>query len=432
LELTEYEEILNRSQTVTKLKVDFNLLMSGTWVLEKKGKQRIHYFEKEVNDGKVVIYNALDVPSPFDSKVLDYLMKISQENNWSQTITIQSISTIIKDLGLPRKKQSIERLKKALKILKNTHIEFHNCFIDTGVLEHFEEGTWDLVSIGIIEEYGFRKTKGRGNPVEVKVRFSNSFISLCKHSLGYKLITYAPIQGLRDTAYALYKWAWRWFNSETGYGERWIGNGQSLVQWYKNELNSTGNYKYPSEVLRRVNSAIKQLNESKEVPFSLRLKQEDGIYKIEVYRKDSHTLKREIPFDKLPNFLRKAVIRLIGRKKHIREPYALARSMSWSELEDFLKKLVVITVSKSTWEFIEFSIREIQNEREKLELIQTILSYGSSEYNEVSIVVEKTKLKKNNALHKLLDFLTPNWRTFIQDAVEYAKESKVVNCSSFQ
>ena len=95
---------MNRSQKETKLKVDFNLLMSGTWVLEKKGRQRIHYFEKQVGDGKVIIYNALDVPSPFDSKVLDYLMKIAQENDWSQTIIIPAISTVIKDLGLPRKK----------------------------------------------------------------------------------------------------------------------------------------------------------------------------------------------------------------------------------------------------------------------------------------------------------------------------------------
>ena len=47
----------------TKLKVDFNLLQSGTWVLEKKGNQRIHYFEKEVEDGKIIIYNAFDIKS---------------------------------------------------------------------------------------------------------------------------------------------------------------------------------------------------------------------------------------------------------------------------------------------------------------------------------------------------------------------------------
>ena len=60
------------------IKIDFNLLMSGTWVLEKKGKQTIHKFEKELGEGKVVIYNALDVPSVLDSKVLDYLMVKSQ------------------------------------------------------------------------------------------------------------------------------------------------------------------------------------------------------------------------------------------------------------------------------------------------------------------------------------------------------------------
>jgi len=409
-------------QNKRRLKVDFNLLMSGTWVL-REHEAILEKFEKDLDGGKVIISCPIWIPSTKESRLLDYLMLQSQENNWAKVLEFPSLNSLAKATGFSSRK-SFQDLKVALRILKRTTIEFHNCFIDTGVLEYFE-GNSEIVEIGILQGYQIKREKrNRGYPV--KIVFDDNFLAICRYSLGYKLIPYAPIQGLRDTAYALYKWAWRWFNSETGYGERWIGNGQSLVRWYKNELNATGNYKYPSEVLRRVNSAIKQLNENKEVPFYLQLKQKDDNYKIEIYRKDQCTFKREIPFDKLPNFLRKAVIRLIERKKHIREPYALARSMSWRELEDFLKKLVVITVSKSTWEFIEFSIREMQNEREKLELIQTILSYGSSENNEVPIVVEKTKMKKSNALYKLLDFLTPNWRTFIQDAVEYAKEKKIL------
>ncbi len=409
-----------------RLKVDFNLLQSGTWVLEKKGRQRIHYFEKQVGDGKIIIYNALDVPSPFDSKVLDYLMKLSQENDWSQEIVIPTVTQMLKDLGIGKRKQTVDRIKKALKILKNTHIEFHNCFIDTGVLEHFEEGTWDLVSIGIVEEYGFRKTKGRGNPIKVKVRFSSSFISLCKYSLGYKLIPYAPINGLRDTAYALYKWAWRWFNAEKGYGERWIGNGKKLVEWYKNELNSTANYKYPAEVLRRVRSAIKQLNEHNQVPFYLELHEENGNYKIEIHRKDLCTLKREIPFDKLPKFLRDAVIEFTKRnKKHIKEPYALARSMSWKELEELLKKILVVPVPETTWSFIEFSLENMQNEKEKKELRETILSHEKMDSGEVYMAVEKARLKKGNALYSLLDMFSPNWRTLVHEAVGYLKEGKL-------
>jgi len=410
----------------TKLKVDFNLLMSGTWILEKKGKQRIHYFEKDVGNGKIIIYNALDVPSPFDSKVLDYLMKISQENDWSQEIIIPSIAQVIKDLGLGKRKQTVERIKNSLKILKNTHIEFHNCFIDTGVLEHFEEGTWDLVSIGIVEEYGFRKVKGRGNPVKVKVRFTNSFISLCKYSLGYKLIPYAPINGLRDTAYALYKWAWRWFNAEKGYGERWIGNGKNLVEWYKNELNSTANYKYPSKVLERIKSAIKQLNENDQVPFYLQLKEENGNYKIEIYRKEQCTLKREIPFDKLPKFLKDAVIKLIEGKKHIKDSYALARSMSWKELEGLLKKIVVIEIPPEAWSFIENTLPKFQSEKEKKETKETILSYERND-EQVTIAVDKSKLTKSNPLYKALDFILPNWRTGIKEATGLVKESKVLS-----
>ena len=410
----------------TKLKVDFNLLMSGTWILEKKGKQRIHYFEKDVGNGKIIIYNALDVPSPFDSKILDYLMKISQENDWSQEIIIPSIAQVIKDLGLGKRKQTVERIKNSLKILKNTHIEFHSCFIDTGVLEHFEQGNWELISIGIVTKYGFKSVKGRGNPIQVKVIFDNDFISLCKYSLGYKLIPYAPINGLRDTAYALYKWAWRWFNAEKGYGERWIGNGQSLVKWYRNELNSTGSYKYPSEIIRRVNSAIKQLNENDQVPFYLQLKEENGNYKIEIYRKEQCTLKREIPFDKLPKFLKDAVIKLIEKKKHIKDPYALARSMSWKELEELLKKAIILQLPKSFQEFLNFFFREAQSEKEKAEIRQTILS-GQADGDYLYLVVEKSKFKRDNVLYKLLDTIVPKWRDSIQSVEGYVRERKILN-----
>ena len=406
----------------SKLKVDFNLLQSGTWVLEKKGNQRIHYFEKEVGDGKIVIYNALDVPSPFDSKLLDYLMLKSQENDWSQEITIPAISTIIKDLGLGKRKQTIERVKKSLKILKNTHIEFHNCFIDSGVLEHFKEGTWELVSIGILTKYGFERIKGRGNPVAVKVVFDDDFISLCKHSLGYKLIPYAPVNGLRDTAYALYKWAWRWFNTENGYGERWIGNGKKLVEWYRNELNSTGNYKYPSEVLRRVRSAIKQLNENPEVPFYLHLKEDEGNYKIDIHRKEQCTLKREIPFDQLPGFLKRTVISLIERKKHIREPFALARSMSWKELERLLKSVVVVPVPKNIWEFISNDIiAKAHNEDEKREFKETVLGV-EDKGQDVLVAFESSRLKKKSLISTLLDAFIPNWRSSLSEAKGYIKE----------
>ncbi len=409
----------------TKIKFDFNLLQSGTWVLDNREEGRIYKFEKEVGNGKIVIYNPVDVPSPKDSKLLDYLMLKSQEQDWSRTIVLPTLSQICKDLNIPKSKKTVERIKKSLEILSLTRIQFHNCFIDNGILEHFEEGNWQIISIGIINDYGFIPVRGRGNPVQVKVVFDSNFISVCRHSLGYKLIPFPPVKSLRDIAYALYKWAWRWFNNEKGYGERWIGNGKKLVEWYKNELNSTAKYKYPSKVLERVRSAIKQLNENPEVPFYLQLKEENGSYKIEIYRKKECTLKREIPFDKLPSVLRKTVIRLIERKKHIKEPYALARSMSWKELEELLKKVVLIPIPKDTWEAFQYFLNLSKNETEKQDIDRTLLA-TAEEGPEITVSVEKSRLGKS-ALFKWLDSLLPNWRTLIQDAVGFVEEKKLIS-----
>lgn len=408
-----------------KIKFDFNLLLSGTWVLDNRNEKEIHYFEKTVGKGKIVIYNALDIPSPRDSKLLDYLMKISQENDWNKEIVLPSISKALKDLGLGRSKRDINKFEYSLKILKNTHIEFHNCFIDNGILEYFEEGDWQLISIGIIAKYGFKPIKGRGNPLQVKVIFDNDFIAICRHSIGYKLIPYAPIQGLRDTAYALYKWAWRWFDSSKGYGERWIGNSKSLIQWYKNELNSTANYKYPSKVLERVSNAIKQLNNNPEVPFYLQIKKENNSFKIEIYRKEKVTTKREIPYDKLPHILKQTIISLARRKKHIQNEYALARSMSWKEIEDSLKKVAVVSIPEDAWEVFEIVFQT--NQKEKEEFDKTVLAVSHSKATgEVFISAEKSKFKGRNILTKLIDVAYPKWKDNLHDAVKWAESEKIL------
>jgi len=408
-----------------KIKFDFNLLLSGTWVLDNRNESKIHYFEKKAGKGKIIIYNALDIPSPRDSKLLDYLMKISQENNWSQEIILPSISKALNDLGLGRSKREISKFEYSLKILKNTHIEFHNCFIDNEILEYFEEGNWQLVSIGIIAKYGFKAIKGRGNPLQVKIIFDNDFITICRHSIGYKLIPYAPIQGLRDTAYALYKWAWRWFNAEKGYGERWIGDSKSLIQWYKNELNSTAKYKYPSKVLERINSAIKQLNNNPEVPFFLQIKKENNSYKIEIYRKEKITTKREIPYDKLPHILKQTIISLARRKSHIQNEYAFARSMSWKEIEDSLKKVAIVSIPEDAWEVFEIVFQT--NQREKEEFDKTVLAVSHSKATgEVYISAEKSKFRGRNILTKLLDVAMLKWKECLHDAVKWVEGEKVL------
>ncbi len=410
-------------QNKQRLKIDFNLLMSGTWVLrEHEAILELEKFEKDLDGGKVIISCPIWLPSTKEARLLDYLMLQSQENNWAKVLEFPSLNSLAKATGFSSRK-SFQDLRFALRVLKRTTIEFHNCFIDTGVLEYFE-GNSEIVEIGILQGYQIKREKrNRGYPV--KIVFDDNFLAICRYSLGYKLIPYAPIQGLRDTAYALYKWAWRWFNSETGYGERWIGNGQSLVRWYKNELNATGNYKYPSEVLRRVNSAIEQLNKNKEVPFSLKLKQEDGIYKIEIYRKDLHTLKREIPFDKLPSILRKTLIRLIEeRKKHIKEPYALARSMSWKEIENELKNVAVVQISNDAWEIFEMVFQA--NKTEKEEFDKTVLAVFKDGDN-VQIAATKSKFRTKNILTKLLEAIFPKWKENLQDAVKLMEGEKVLS-----
>jgi len=402
--------------TKKRLKIDFNLLISGTWVIKEKEAELV-LFEKEIKDGRIVITSPWGVPTPKESRLLDCLMLKSQENGWSKFVEFPSIRQLAREAKFSTR-NNCRDLKHALQVLKRTVISFENCFIDTGVLEHFS-GLSQIIEIGIIQGFQIREDK---KSHKVKVVFDDNFLALCRHSLGYKLIPYAPIQGLRDTAYALYKWAYRWYDSGKGYGERWIGNGQSLVKWYKNELNSIAQYKYPSEVLRRLKSAIEQLNKNKEVPFCVRIKEENGNYKIELYRKEKVTLKREIPFDTLPFPVRRAIIKLIEtRKKDIKSPYAYARSMNWKELEAYLNKLLILDITEG-WEFVK-QVLEWGNEFKTFES-ETLTIEERKEGESAVVVFEKSRLNKGYLATFFKAF--PNLKTFLYPATDWVRGEKTL------
>jgi hypothetical protein len=408
-----------------KLKIDFNLLMSGTWVLrENAAVLELEIFEKEVDGGKVVISSPIGLPGTKEARLLDYLMMQSQEQGWAKVIEFPSLNSLAKATKFSTKNSFME-LRISLRLLRRLTIEFHNCFIDTGVLKYFE-GDSEIVEIGIIQGFQIRRNKekrNRGYPV--KIVFDDNFLALCQHSFGYKLIPYTPIKNLRDTAYALYKWAWRWYNTEKGYGERWIGDSKSLIQWYKNELNSTANYKYPSKVIERINSAIKQLNNNPEVPFYFQVKKINNSYKIEIYRKEKINTKREIPYDKLPHVLKQTIINLAKRKKHIQNEYAFARSMSWKEIESAFKKVAVVSIPKDAWEVFEIVFQTNPKEKEEFDKIVLAVSHSKAT-GEVYISAEKSKFKSKNILTKLLNVAMPKWKEYLHDAVKWIEGEKVL------
>jgi len=392
-------------QKDTKIKIDFNLLQSGTWVLERKGKRKIHKFEKRVGDGKIVIYNALEVPSPKDSKVLDFLIRLSQENDWSEEVMLPSLSEALRELRVKKSKNSVEQFLHSLDVLVNTRIEFHNCFIDSGILKHFGSGNWKKISIGILSDYGLVGSYKRGKPIKLKVVFNPNFITLCKYSLGYKLIPYAPIQGLRDTAYALYKWAYRWYDSAKGYGERWIGNGKSLVDWYRNELNSAAKYKYPSEVIRRLKSALSQLNAHPQVPFYITLAKRGEGYKLEICKKKGN----ESFWERIPLYLREAVCEFLKRNRGIQNVNFFVHSLTEEELKVILERLVIIFLPRDAWDILAFSLASNRSEEKDFKDSILFITEEAEESSRVALVIEEVNLRKKKIITKLLDIVCPKW-----------------------
>ena len=100
--------------------------------------------------------------------------------------------------------------------------------------------------------------------------------------------------------------------------------------------------------------------------------------------------------------------------------------MSWKELETLLKGVIVVPVPKDIWEFITNDIMaRTPVETEKKEFQETVLGI-EEQGDEVLVAFENSKLKKKSLITTLLDAFTPNWRSFIQEAVGYLKEARAI------
>ena len=63
-------------------------------------------------------------------------------------------------------------------------------------------------------------------------------------------------------------------------------------------------------------------------------------------------------------------------------------------------------------------------ETEKKEFQETVLGIEDKD-DEVLVALESSRLKKKSLITTLLDAFTPNWRSFIQEAIGYLKEVRM-------
>jgi len=345
-----------------KPKVDHNIILAGLLTtdadtvigkLERASKgviKGLYYLEKEIPAGKVYILNGAEFPNAEAVDLLLYLLWYAEKNGWRRNLEIKSLNRIaievfgIKRIGGEHKK----RIERLLTIWK-----FHGYYFP-------DSFTWRGAKItaqfGVIDDWKIR-SQGKGKSAIVEISFNEEFLEICKHTDWYRRPSWLEIRKLRkEIAKRLYMLALEYKPGERS--KEWkIYIDADLKHWYRNAMNSLANpeHLYPKLIIeKRLKPAVEEITAKTNLRMELQQTEEGNYciavreksYKIEICRK------QEIPFDDLPKVLREAVIKLIERKKHVKDPYALARSLSEKELESYTKKLETATVSKEVYELL--------------------------------------------------------------------------------
>jgi len=344
-----------------KPKLDHNISLAGllvtdaNTVIKKLEREQegilkgLFAFKKKIPTGEVYICNGAEFPNAEAVDLLLYLLWYAEKNGWQRTIEIESLNRLSMEVfGVRLGKTEKRLIERSLTIWK-----FHGYYFP-------DSFTWRGAKItaqfGVIDDWKIER-QGRGKPSRVRITFNEEFLEICKHTDWYRRPSWLEIRKLRkEIAKRLYMLALEYKPGERS--REWkIYIDADLKHWYRNAMNSLANpeHLYPKLIIeKRLKPAVEEITAKTNLRMELQ-QTEEGNYCIAVREKSCRIevcRKQEIPFDALPKLLKEAVIRLIERKKHIKDPYALARSLSEKELETYTKKLETATVSKEVYELL--------------------------------------------------------------------------------
>jgi len=344
-----------------KPKLDHNISLAGllvtdaNTVIKKLEREQegilkgLFAFKKKIPAGEVYICNGAEFPNAEAVDLLLYLLWYAEKNGWQRTIEIESLNRLSMEVfGVRLGKTEKRLIERSLTIWK-----FHGYYFPNSFTWH---GTKITAQFGVIEDWEIER-QGRGRPARVRITLNEKFLEICKHTDWYRRPSWLEIRKLRkEIAKRLYMLALEYKPGERS--KEWkIYIDADLKHWYRNALNSLANpeHLYPKLIIeKRLKPAVEEITAKTNLRMELQ-QTEEGNHCIAVREKSCKIevcLKREIPFDALPKLLKEAVIRLIERKKHVKDPYALARSLSEKELETYTKKLETATVSKEVYELL--------------------------------------------------------------------------------
>lgn len=331
-----------------KTKLDHNISIAGLLITDadtvnKKAKRAekgilkgLLILAKRIPSGEVYISNGAEFPNAEAVDLLLYLLWLLEKQGWKETLKIESLNKLFKEVFGIKQSGKIwrEKLERLLTIWKN-----HSFYFPDSFMWHGQKIT---TQFGVVENWKIIP-QGRGKPAILEIRFDNEFINICKNTDWYRRISWLEVRKLRkETAKRLYMLALEYKPDE---GKEWIIYiNNDLKYWYRNEMNSLADpkYLYPKRILNTLQNAIKEINDKTNLEMKL-TKTEEGNYAIsvlEVIPAGSEAL--QIPFDQLSNEEKFLLIQyltdVVAPKKDIKNIWGFARSLSTRQVKIYLSK----------------------------------------------------------------------------------------------
>lgn len=255
-------------------KQDINFLEKPLWSIgkhKKKPNQSIKWIDK---DG--FQYQCYEkVPNKVDMLVLDYLLKVSQNNDYQTKIYISKYK-ILKDCGIVPSKQSYERLEETLSLWLSVSIYFSGIWYDGK--------NYSSMGFGIIESYSMKK-----DDKETYVRFNDEWITKIKESNYCKYINFEEMKRIRSPlAFRLFEILSKSFHKR----EKWE------IDCHKLANKIPMNEKYVSVIIRRIKQSINIINNETDLNVSVEsVKQGKNKGKF-IFKKDTKNKQKDVKDDK--------------------------------------------------------------------------------------------------------------------------------------
>ena len=222
-----------------KLKDDINFLEYPNWLITKRNASKTYTIEKE--NGRYVISTTEDIdrlPDRTDKIILYYLMTLLQHNDFQNRLIEISRYKIAKEaLGGFR----YDRIMIALRRWHKLSIDFNGIFYDG---DGYSTRCFHVIDNIILKNN------------RLKIYFNIDFLEQIKNSQYFKLINFDEYKLLkRPTSARLYEILIKTFKERDEWLIGIIKLGEKL----------TLSEKYPSQILKKVTSAVNEINGNKEI-----------------------------------------------------------------------------------------------------------------------------------------------------------------------